>query len=369
MYNHYKVRIVTNQVIEGWTGSGRQDEQIKPLLLSEDGLHIDINKRGVAEWWYFDAHLDSGHTLVVFFHAKNPNPGMRGKTGVEIVLLRPDGKRVQKFISYRKSDFKSARDKPEVTIGNNTLRVKQREGELPIYEINVNEKELGCHLIYRAEVNGWKPGTGLSKFGELGTFNWIVPFARATVEGTITDGDKTIQVSGIGYHDHNWLDFSFQSIINYWMWGRIYSEHFSLSYAFIQCNKKVNNHQVKVLMLAEGQEVILSTGEFEFNQDEFSYNSIAKHKFPRQLTIKTSDKIKMKVVLSVNKILEAQDMLKNFNPLFRFLAKYLLRIKPGYFRLLSDFELEVTRDGKTVKEASSTLHEIVILNPVLEEPV
>ncbi|MFX1515145.1 MAG: hypothetical protein ACFFC6_02470 [Promethearchaeota archaeon] len=110
---------MANKVIEGWTGPGRRDEKIEPLSLSEDGLHIDIYKRGVAEWWYFDAHLDNGYTLVVFFYAKNPNPGMRGKTGVELVLLRPNGKRVQKFISYSKSDFSAAKDKPEVTIGIN----------------------------------------------------------------------------------------------------------------------------------------------------------------------------------------------------------------------------------------------------------
>ena len=39
-------------------------------------------------------------------------------------------------------------------------------------------------------------------------------------------------------------------------------------------------------------------------------------------------------------------MLENFNPVLRFIAKNILRMKPGYFRLVSDFELEVTRDGK-----------------------
>ena len=144
---------------------------------------MDFSKRGMYEWWYFDAHLDSGHVLVVFFHASNPNPGREGKSGMEIVLLRPVGKRVQKFIPYDKSRFSAARDKPEVTIGGNTLRVEQQEGELPVYEIDVQERELGCHLIYTAEINGWKPGTGLSHFGNLGFFGWVIPFARASVEG------------------------------------------------------------------------------------------------------------------------------------------------------------------------------------------
>ena len=363
------MKLVTKnfEIKEGWTGPGRYDEQINPLPLSEDGLHIDINKRGMYEWWYFDVHIDSGHTLVVFFYASNPNPGLQGKIGVEIVLLRPDGKRVQKFVSYRKADFIAAHDKPEVTIGKNTIRVENQNGELPVYEIFVNEEELGCHLKYRAKVNGWKPGTGLLQFGDLGTFGWIVPFARAMVEGTIIDEGKSIQVSGIGYHDHNWLDFPFQSIINYWMWGRIYSEHFTVSYAFIQCNKKVNNHKVKVLMLADGQEAILSTGEFNFHQEDFSYNPVAKHRFPQQITISASEKLN--VILKLNRILEAQDMLENFNPIFRFLAKYIMRIKPGYLRLLSDFDLKVTQDEKarkTVNETGSTLHEIVIFKPIQE---
>jgi hypothetical protein len=182
------------------------------------------------------------------------------------------------------------------------------------------------------------------------------------VTGTITDGDQTIQVSGIGYHDHNWLDFAFPTIIKYWMWGRIYSENFTTAFAYIQCNQKVDNHMVKVLMLAEGQEVILSTGEFEFTQDDFEYNPKAGYVFPRQITISAPDVLK--ATLKVNRILEAQDMLENFNPLLGFAAKYILRIHPGYFRLNSEAELEVKRHGKSAAETGSTLHEIVLFKPV-----
>jgi hypothetical protein len=353
------------RVIEGWTGPGRRDLQIEPLKPVDDGLHTDMSKRGTYEWWYFDAHLDSGHTLVVFFHASNPNPGLEGKTGVEIVLLRPNGIRVQKFFPYNKSHFSAAHDRPEVTIGRNTLRVEQRDGELPVYEIEVKEKDFGCHLKYRAQVNGWKPGTGLSQFGNLGFFAWVVPCPRASVEGTITEGEKTIQVKGIGYHDHNWLNFPFQSIIQYWMWGRVYSESFTAAYACIQCNEKVGNHMVKVLMLAEGQEVILSTGEFDFLKEDFEYNPRAKYQFPKKITINAPGTLA--ATLKMVKILEAQDMLDNFSPVLRFLAKNILKVKPGYFRLVSDFELAVTRKGESVRETGTTLHEIVLFKPAQPE--
>jgi hypothetical protein len=350
------------KVTEGWSGPGRRDAIISHLKPEDDGLHIDMSQRGMYEWWYFDAHLDTGHTIVVFFHASNPNPGREGKTGIEIILLRPDGRRTQKFFPYPKSDFYADQDQPAVQIGSNTMRIGGRDGNLPVYEIDVYEKEIGCHLRFNAQVNGWKPGDGFSHFGKIGFFAWVIPFARASVEGTITDGNQEIPVSGIGYHDHNWLNFRFQKIIRYWMWGRIYSKNLTAAYAVIQCNDKVDNHTVKVLMMAEGQEVILSTGEFECLKADFEYHAVAKYQFPRKIILRAPGELQ--ATLHVTKVLEAQDMLENFNPVVGFIARNVLRMKPGYFRLLSDFELEVPYEGKIIIESGETLHELVLFQPM-----
>jgi hypothetical protein len=347
-----------SKVQEGWTGPGRRDSVITPLKPEEDGLHVGLATKGAYEWWYFDAHLETGHTVVVFFYRANPNPGMAGKIGVEIVIVRPDGHRVRTFVPYAKSDFSANADAPDVRIGGNYIRAKQGEGGLPVYEIYLKEEGLGCHLTYRAEVNGWKPGTGLSNFGTMGYFAWVIPFARASVAGTITDGERKITVNGIGYHDHNWLNFNFARVIDYWMWGRVYSKNFTLSYAFIQCNGKMDRHAVKVLMLAEGKEVILSTGDFDFITEEFEYNPVAKHRYPRKVTIRVGGELE--VTLDVKKVMEAQDMLENFNPLLRFIAGKIMRLKPGYFRLVSDFAIRVTRLGNMNVEKGTTLHEIVL---------
>ena len=96
-------------VKEGWTGPGRRDAVVTPLAPEEDGMHIDTRRKGTYEWWYFDAHMETGQTLVVFFYAANPNPGAGGKPGIEIVLLRPDGRKSQKFVPCSKSDFIASR--------------------------------------------------------------------------------------------------------------------------------------------------------------------------------------------------------------------------------------------------------------------
>ncbi|MGA2112561.1 MAG: hypothetical protein ABSG98_10515 [Anaerolineales bacterium] len=351
-----------SKVVEGWKGPGRRDGMIEPLKLSDDGLHMEPGQRDMYEWWYFDAHLDTGHTLVVFFHAANPNPGLEGKIGVEILLLRPDGRRIQRFVPHDKSEFRAARDRPEVQIGRNTIRVEERDDGLPVYEIRVQEGGLGCHLRYTAEVDGWKPGSGLSRFGGMGFFGWVVPFARASVEGSITDGDTTLPVSGIGYHDHNWLNFRFQSIIDYWMWGRIYSKNFTVAFAYIQCNRRVDNHTVKVLMMAKGRQVVLSTGEFDLLREDLEYNPKAKHRYPKRIILSAPGELK--ATLQVRKVLEAQDLLETFNPLLRVLARHILRIRPGYFRLLSEFELEAPLGERITKETGTTLHELVLFQPL-----
>jgi hypothetical protein len=146
------------------------------------------------------------------------------------------------------------------------------------------------------------------------------------------------------------------------MWGRIYSKSFTATYAYIQCNDRVDHHTVKVLMLADGKEVILSTGEFEFFKEDFEYNSRAGYHYPRRIII--SAPRELEVNLTVKNVLEAQNMLENYHPFVRFIASNILRLKPGYFRLVSDFELEVMHEGKTAKEAGTTLHEIVLFKPV-----
>jgi hypothetical protein len=212
-------------------------------------------------------------------------------------------------------------------------------------------------LTYKGEVKGWMPGNGYSHFANLGYFAWVVPLPRASVTGHIRDGNKTLEVSGTGYHDHNWLDFSFQSIIEYWMWGRVYSENYSVAYAFIQCNEKVDRHAVKLLMGARGSEIFLSSGEYEFTQEDFVYSEIAGHSYPQSITINVPGELEVK--LDVVKVLEQVNMLDNFNPVLAFLAKNVLRLKPGYFRLKSDFTMKVTHDQVEKVETGSTSHEVV----------
>ncbi|MFX0080640.1 MAG: lipocalin-like domain-containing protein [Candidatus Hodarchaeota archaeon] len=343
------------KIKESWLGPGRKDGQIIPIKPKDDALHIDMNKKGTREWWYFDARLDNGYTVVGFFRAKHERTG---KTGVEITIYKPNGEKIQKVIDYLHSDLRASQDIADVQIGENYIKVDYSNKEFPKYEIFLDEGNYGLHLKYTAKVQGWKPGEGYIEFGKSNQFGWAVALPRADVEGTIKVNNETIIVKGIGYHDHNWLNFNFALIIDYWYWGRIYSDNFTVIFAYIKCNKKMDNYPIQVFMIAKNEKAILSTGEYELFQNDFEYNERAGNKYPKVLKFNFDSR--GEIILQVQEIIDADNLLYELGPVTRFLAKNLLRLKPGYFRLNSKFQLNIRIDGKLHSEKGVTLHEMVI---------
>ncbi|MFX0020229.1 MAG: lipocalin-like domain-containing protein [Promethearchaeota archaeon] len=344
------------KILEAWSGPGSKDENITIFKPEFDALHIDMKKRGNTEWWYFDARLEGGYTVVAFFRAKHERTG---KTGVEITIYKPNGEKIQNVYDYNRSDLKVSREIADVQIGNNYIKVDYANEKFPTYEVFLEEGEFGLHLNYTAQVPGWMPGKGYTRFGNLGEFGWVVPLPRAKVEGSIKIHNKTLSVKGIGYHDHNWINFNLIRVVDYWHWGRIYSENFTIVYAHIKCNKKMDDYNIKVFMLAKNEDILLSTGEYKLIEESFQYNEKARNSYPKSLKFKLSEQ--NEINLNVNEIIDADHLLSEFNPILRFLAKNVLKLNPGYFRFNSKFEIKMTHNGTQYKELGNTLHEMVII--------
>ena len=120
----------------------------------------------------------------------------------------------------------------------------------------------------------------------------------------------------------------------------------------------MDNYPIQVLMIAKNENVFLSTGEYEMFQDDFEYNDKAKNQYPKMLKINFgSDN---EIVLNVQNLIDSENLLYELGPITRFFAKNLLKLKPGYFRLNSKFQLNLQIDGKTHVEKGTTLHEMVI---------
>src|SRR3954449_12122320 len=96
---------------------------ITPVEIAEfeDGQRIGTES-GRYEWWYFDAHLDNGATVVVVFYTK-PNVSPNGPLAprITINLTLPDGRRFDKVYDTTANHFTASKEGCDVRIGTDAF--------------------------------------------------------------------------------------------------------------------------------------------------------------------------------------------------------------------------------------------------------
>ncbi|OZF40977.1 hypothetical protein CH294_02005 [Rhodococcus sp. 14-2483-1-1] len=359
-----ELHMTSPEIVETWNGPGRTDAALTTVLPRHNGAHPVPGSRTGFEHWYFDAHLDDGHTIIGFLNLRRPEePAMVAKPSVEILIYAPDGTRRQIFKRYSKKESSASMSHCDVRVGPNHAWAEFPPDSLPIHHLSLSEENVTFDLRFHNELPSWMPGEGETLFGETDVFGWVVAAPRARVEGSITIGARTKAVSGRGYADHNWGAGDMKSVIDRWHWGRLYDDDYSLLYALVKTQERLDAHESRPMMLAYKGEVILSSGEAEVSEGPMKYNAIANREYPEWLKIEIPGVVKL--VLTVETVVHAHDLLddvpvaghKVFRPLL-----YRLVGHPGYFRFDSTFELTVVRDGVTDVRTGRTLHELVALN-------
>src|SRR5258708_2044994 len=160
---------------------------IAPVEIAEfeDGQRIGT-ERGRYEWWYFDAHLDNGASVVVVFWAK-PNVSANGPLAprITIDITLPDGRTFEKFLDTRPELFNASKSGCDVRIGTNRCF-----GDLNHYHITATIEEISVDIELTGEVRAWRPKSGHLYFGREGReklFPWLPTFppSHATVRSSI----------------------------------------------------------------------------------------------------------------------------------------------------------------------------------------
>ncbi len=351
------------RVVDHWTGPGNCDPVISPVPLQENGHHKS-DEKAAFEHWYFDARLDDGRTVVGFLQSSEL---MTKKPGVEIHIYEPDGRRHELRKYYPAAQVRVSTERCDVKVAHNWARViEPKNGGLLSHEVFLQEDGLELALRFESELPMWRPGEGFTDYGEDSFFGWVVAAPRAKVSGTVTvRGDKR-QVSGVGYHDHNWGVGTMPKIVDHWYWGRVYADTLSCIYATIFTTERYGRAVSKPFMLARGSEIVLSTGEVEIIEGKRIYNKLADQSYPESLTLRAGGVAELH--LEVKEVIHAHDLLDDVpvvrNPFVKVLAKPLINQfvgKPGYFRFRSDFTLRARIQGEDVSATGSTLHEAVAL--------
>ena len=349
-------------IVEGWNGPGQRDAELTKVTPTDNALHASTNKKAF-EHWYFDVHLESGHTVIAFFTKRRPEQRAGAKPSVELIIYGPDGAKRQINASYPKSEAAFGTTKCDVQIGGNRAYQGIGEDGLPVFKVHLEEEDVVVDLTFENELPSWMPGRGDTYYGQVDHFGWCVGGPRERVSGTVKIGGETLDGAGIGYADHNWGVGDMKRIIDRWHWGRLYLDDYTLIYASVLTQKRMGRHMSRPLMLAKNGEIVLSTGEVEVTEGPTVFDPRANREYPTWLRLQVPGAVDVR--FQVERIYDAVDLLDEL-PVARSRAVkpiiHALVGRPGYFRFDSTYSLTATVDGETETRTGRTLHEMVALS-------
>lgn len=313
----------------------------------EDGARTD-NRRGTFEWWYFDAHLDDGATLVVVFLNKDLKAVGRSLSPVlQLSLDLPDGRSFHEEVPFPADQWSAATDHADVRIGANRF-----QGDLREYRIQAAAGEVSVDVTLRGEVPPWRPGTGRLLFGPRRDreFAWLpsVPLGRVT--GSYTVDGQVRDASGMGYHDHNWGDVALPKVVHNWYWARGQAGPYAAIASYITTTKRYGHHPVTIFMLARDGEVIADDATLVRFSTEGVYTDAETGKPVAAITRYTYEKgdETIEVSFTRERDLARNRLIDNLSGLKKVAAR-LVGFDGAYLRFAGQMTVTVSRAGRQVE--------------------
>ena len=200
---------------------------VQELELKDDAFH-GTRKYFSIEWWYFDAILNDDYSLHAGFKVYSlRNIGIVYPI-IEIYKQRELIVRVLK--PYSLSSLSASTCYPSVKVDGQSIIEFDRQGfnttDRWKYTITIDINNQGVNLTFYGTTTGWKHTI-------LGREEWAVILPKANVYGTLTIDGKIINVTGRGYHDHNW-NYTMRTKVTEWgwYWGRLTGEAYTLLFAW-----------------------------------------------------------------------------------------------------------------------------------------
>jgi hypothetical protein len=320
----------------------------------EDGMRTDPTKKSF-EWWYFDANLDDGSTIVITFFTKSPaKAGGPPAPQIQIVVTKPDGHKLKFLQDFSYSEFKASKEKCDVVMGKNSV-----SGNLEKYTLRLAMAGIAGEIEFERIAQSYS--TNAKGHSKPEYFGWFCAIPYGTVKGKVTYENKERAIKGTGYHDHNWGIINLNQVCQYWYWGRGNAGDYSLIFTVMVLPKILGGKHVSMLYLAKGKKAIIE----DSNHLELTYTDITPEKpsrghLPKKLTFTYQGECNVVFTLTNPELIELDDALANTKGISRFLAG--LRSKQYYVRYNADIELSVESEGKTEKYSGNGLYEIMILH-------
>jgi hypothetical protein len=225
----------------------------------EDGMRTSGGP-GSYEWWYFDAHLDDGATLVIVFSTKasgDQSDPLTPKISINLDLA--DGRSIEKILITGADQFQARTDGCDVRIAGNRL-----SGDLHTYHIQATIEDVSVDMELTGQVPAWRPKTGHWYFGEgerRSLFAWLPSVPHGLVKMRYVVDGVTYETSGTGYHDHNWGDTPMAALMHDWYWARGKAGAYTVVASYITAEARYDYQPLPILLIAKDGAILVDQDE------------------------------------------------------------------------------------------------------------
>lgn len=179
------------------------------VTLADDAYHYAQWADGqhdatYTEWWYFNLRdVRSGlHAILSYFVLDPGNVSGIGQAQMVSVAYAREGTVIALDL-YPVTAFSASADRADVTIEGSTVRVVDDE----TYRVSGGSRDgrLSWDLEFVRQAGPWLAGDRIG-VGALDweRMSWLLYMPRARVSGRMVVDGRVYDVSGPGYHDHNW---------------------------------------------------------------------------------------------------------------------------------------------------------------------
>lgn len=345
-----------------------QPEDLEKLGLEPGKVHAWEDGRransvaGVSEVWYFDANLDDGSKAVFYAHPRSSlkiaEDGDNPDVGV--MITAPDGSHHGVPVTmYPAEECSFGTEKCDIQVGPHTF-----VGDFADYDIHIEPIDgVGLDLHFHALVEPFRQGgTGIIALGDDEEFFYTdVPVVRNEVTGTLTYDGKTVEVTGLGYHDHQWFNINPMVAWHHWLWGRMYTENYTVYIYDFVASEQFGFTPVPFFGVQDnrtGKTVFETDGTFT-RETTLSHDDTLDRDFPKvsDYVFTNADGAKVELRTEWLQQLEARNNYELADPATK-KALDVMGAKPVYGRYFANGKVTfIDADGESVTESGEMIYE------------
>ena len=285
-----------------------------------------------------------------------------------LIINTPDGKmHMAPCVGFNSEEISFGKDSCDVKFGRHHFI-----GDLDEYQIKVAPVNgVGVDLKLKKQGQSWRGDTGYIALGDNDEqfFTWLSSVSKGIVTGTITVDNKTYDVKGYGYHDHQWGNINHVEFVNSWFWSRQNTgDHSILVFDFV-LNKEFGYKRVPLAFIQDrdGNIIFENTENVKCEILEEYYEENTKEYFPKvtKYTFENNNQ-KVEYVLTVKEVLENKDSYAAAPDSWKKLCDEH-DARPTYGRYLAEGKLNLTDNNKVISECGELIYEFTYIGKTYKE--